>query len=256
MKIAVVIPTYAPHVQFLANCLTSIRAQTRQPDHVVVVCSSATPEVEEAAAAIVTTAAAAPTTTFPVSLLFRQERQAAGKNRNDGADMIWEEMDVLSFFDSDDIMHPQRLKCVEAAFAAGADLFLHPCVMTADTNKEQPLYTLEDKGFFYEPEMTIHRDRIYTMTSDKPMDIWRASFVDATGPKAVANGHCSVRATLWKEIQFDPTHTGYEDTLFIAECVRRDVLTVVCREPLSLYVKDYAGGRVSTMAQSLSNMSS
>jgi glycosyltransferase involved in cell wall biosynthesis len=100
MRIGVAIPCYKPHLPLLERCLDSIEAQTRKPDEVVVVCSSADDKD-------------VPTYSysFPLRILTRPDRHNAAENRNYAARQMTSEM--ISFFDADDVMHPQRLEAIE-----------------------------------------------------------------------------------------------------------------------------------------------
>lgn len=99
MKIGVCIPCHADHLYVLPNCIESIRQQTRAPDEVVVSVSSATSCPD-----------------LPCTLLVRAEPACAGENRNIAARSIAESVDVLTFMDADDVMHPRRLEMIEKHF--------------------------------------------------------------------------------------------------------------------------------------------
>jgi glycosyltransferase involved in cell wall biosynthesis len=80
--------------------LDSIEAQTRKPDEVVVVCSSVDDEDVPRYSY-----------SFPLRVLTRPDRHNAAENRNYAARHMTSEM--ISFFDVDDVMHPQRLEAIE-----------------------------------------------------------------------------------------------------------------------------------------------
>ena len=97
MRIGVCIPTYNKHLPFLERCLDSIEEQTVQPTVVSISASSVTEPF---------TLKPRP---FPVKLLTTPTQQFASTNRNKAAAEILDEVDILSFIDSDDEMVPCRL---------------------------------------------------------------------------------------------------------------------------------------------------
>ena len=111
MQIGVAIPCYIHHIEKLQVLLESISNQTRVPDKVVVSCSSTTelPYI--------------PTYNFELTIIFEQSMKNPSQNRNIAARHL--DTDIITFFDSDDIMHPQRIEFIEQAFWEGADIVLH-----------------------------------------------------------------------------------------------------------------------------------
>lgn len=104
MRFGVAIPCYKYHLPQLKRCLDSIEAQTLKPDQVVVSCSS----TEEAELPQYNYS-------FPLTILTKSERQNAAQNRNRAATAL-QDIDLISFFDADDVMHPQRLEFIKSAF--------------------------------------------------------------------------------------------------------------------------------------------
>ena len=103
MRLGLAIPCYKHHIPLLKRCLDSIEQQTRKPDEVVVSCSSSLlsdiPEYNYS---------------FSLVILPAEERQNAAKNRNIAAAHLTTEL--ISFFDCDDVMHPQRLEYIYESF--------------------------------------------------------------------------------------------------------------------------------------------
>lgn len=112
MRIGVAIPCYIGHIEQLQVLLDSIAAQTRLPDKVVVSCSSTAempPEFSQY--------------DFDLQIVCDPMRRNTAQNRNIAAQRL--DTDVITFFDADDVMHPQRIEFVEKAFLGGADIVLH-----------------------------------------------------------------------------------------------------------------------------------
>jgi len=111
MRIGVAIPCYIGHINQLQVLLESISNQTRLPDKVVVSCSSTTefPDV--------------PKYNFDLTIVCDPTRKNTAQNRNIAAQLL--DTDIITFFDADDVMHPQRIEFIEQAFWEGADIVLH-----------------------------------------------------------------------------------------------------------------------------------
>jgi glycosyltransferase involved in cell wall biosynthesis len=114
MRIGIAIPCYKYHIPALGRCLKAIAEQTRLPDEVVVSCSSSLADDIPGYSL-----------PFPFRVIVTQERKNAAENRNIAAGFL--DTDIISFFDADDIMHPQRLEAIEKAFTSvtGCDIVLH-----------------------------------------------------------------------------------------------------------------------------------
>lgn len=111
MQIGVAIPCYIGHIEQLQVLLESISNQTRVPDKVVVSCSS-TVELPDL-----------PKYDFDLTIVCDPTRKNTAQNRNIAAQLL--DTDVITFFDADDVMHPQRIEFIEQAFWEGADIVLH-----------------------------------------------------------------------------------------------------------------------------------
>ena len=120
MKIAVVIPTYKYHIPVLKRTLDSVGAQTCLPDLVIVRASSCDADCTRALAEI-----RAMSWPFPLTIVETDKLQNAGQNRNEGVALVPDEIDIISFFDSDDLMHPRRLEVVKRYIAEGYDVVCH-----------------------------------------------------------------------------------------------------------------------------------
>lgn len=117
MKLGVAIPSYKGDIAKLKDLLDSIECQTVKPDCVVINCSSmkdlSFPNI--------------PHYSFPLTVFIYEHRRNAAQNRNAGARFLLNKVDILSFFDADDIMHPQRIEHILNAFASpeNPDIVLH-----------------------------------------------------------------------------------------------------------------------------------
>ena len=123
MRLGVAIPCYKHHIPLLKRCLDSIEAQTRKPDAVIVSCSSSFSEDIPSY-----------TYSFPLQIIVSEVRQNAAKNRNIAAALL--DTELISFFDCDDIMHPQRLEYIYKAFESySCSIVLHSYFDGEEENK-------------------------------------------------------------------------------------------------------------------------
>lgn len=123
MRIGVAIPCYKYHIPSLKICLDSIEGQTYKPDEVVVVCSSSMPSD-------------IPTYnySFPLRIITRPERRNAAENRNSAAAELT--TDIVTFFDCDDEMHPQRIQILLDVFQERRpDICLHSFLEKEETKQ-------------------------------------------------------------------------------------------------------------------------
>lgn len=118
MRIGIAIPCFNKHISQLLTLLGTIEAQTRLPDAVSISCSSTKPDEFP------------PLTeySFPIYTTLFEERKSPSWNRNI-ASRRFVDMDAISFFDADDLMHPQRLEFIELALNKGAEIVLHNYTM-------------------------------------------------------------------------------------------------------------------------------
>jgi hypothetical protein len=188
MKIAVVIPSYEGDLDKIPNMLKSITEQTRQPDLVVLRISSVeTAPVYESP--------------FPLTVLTAPFAQSAAQNRNAAAATVAEEFDVISFFDSDDWMHPRRLEYLEQAFQEPVDIVLHNAI----------LKTEEDFDGWPATSYSFHANCCFLKDG--------RCHIEINGKQVLhASGHVSMRRSIIDEALFPTTAStiGYEDTVYLA----------------------------------------
>jgi glycosyltransferase involved in cell wall biosynthesis len=218
MRIGVAIPCYKYHIPQLKRCLDSIANQTILPDDVVVSCSS-TEEGE------------IPVFNYPFSLriLTTPERKNAAENRNRaGVELT---TDIVSFFDADDVMHPQRIEMIRKAFHEdlSCDIILHGYWMNEENTQSWEQHT----------QFVILHERLARAPSGCAIvknELWRR----------IHHSQVSVSASIWSRYKFreDPSNERREDALFCG-----DVLAVpnsrnaYIAHPLSKY---YMEGQTHT----------
>ncbi len=138
MKIGIAIPCYKYHIPVLKRCLDSIEAQVCKPHIVVISCSSSkqddlpdelkNPSIYPFSFKIITT----------------EEKKNAAQNRNIAAEYIRAntECDFISFFDCDDVMHPQRIKAIAYAIVYNPEvgIIMHNFIPPDHSNAPFQMY--------------------------------------------------------------------------------------------------------------------
>jgi glycosyltransferase involved in cell wall biosynthesis len=103
--IGLAIPCYNYHIPKLKNLLDNLEKQTKIPNQVVVSCSSTS--LDE----INFNTSKYP---FPLEFIINKDRKNAAENRNIAASRL--KTDFITFFDADDVMHPQRIEIIYNCF--------------------------------------------------------------------------------------------------------------------------------------------
>jgi glycosyltransferase involved in cell wall biosynthesis len=204
MRIGVAIPCYKYHIPLLKRCLDSIEQQTRKPDEVVVSCSSST-EVDLPTYSV----------SFPLRILCRETRHNAAENRNYAASHLT--TDIVSFFDCDDIMHPERLAELERC--GDADIVLHSYV--SDTDPFPP----------WDPSIQVHNllRKSPTGCAILATNCWAP----------IHHAHVTVKRSVWNAVRFreESEWERREDSLFCGDVLSRPTIqSVYLPYPLSRYL--------------------
>ena len=248
MKITLVIPTYKPHFIYLERLCQNISEQTRLPDLVIIRASSC--DTEEAGDTLATVSGKP--WPFPLTVLATAAPQCQAKNRNEGAEAVPPEFDAISFFDSDDWMHPRRLEIIEQMFLKGAEAVLHECAKGASAPSweiyEDPVphvwdsILLQKESAIQEGNQIVSRSVILQVYPNeipggKEITFLRPIPMDDDLEKELGMhlGHVSIVRRLFGLLQFEEEALGYEDAKFVSDIVVRHHRTVSIRAELSYY---------------------
>lgn len=202
-SLGVVIPCHKPHIPLLRHCLDSIEAQTRKPDNVVVVCSSSFPyDIPNDYRTRYS---------FPLTIITREGAFNSAENRNYGGNLL--QTDAVSFFDADDIMHPQRIDILFWA-SQTADIVLHS-------------FTTDEPGF-----PSIEAPRIHTNKLQRGPT--GCVVFEPNYSAKIHHGHVTVRKSVLDFVRFPENwgrYTRKEDSLFCG-------VVVSMRHLSSAYIED------------------
>jgi glycosyltransferase involved in cell wall biosynthesis len=144
----------------------------------------------------------------------RATKHNAAENRNHAIQFLT--TDVVSFFDADDVMHPQRLQAIDES--SPFDILLHSYVESTDV---VPVYD------------TIPRVRNQLARSPTGCAVL---WIDYTAP--IHHAHVTVARPVLDRVQFREGPDGYkkEDALFCGDVLAiPDCRSVYIPVPLSIY---------------------
>lgn len=212
----------------LSGTLASIRQQTHLPDEIIVRVSSCnetlqTREVKRLHSVV-----------QPIRLrvLSTRDQQNPGQNRNVASAVATG--DFVSFFDSDDVMHPERIHIIRKLFMRNPslDIVIH-CFATSKTQETWSKVNVLAISYVGKTVVCENERR-----SRAAGTLW----LDHSGSgfrHTITHGHVSVRRSVLEHHQFGDARTG-EDCVFV-----RNVLQEICSsgereailvdEPLTLY---------------------
>lgn len=214
MRIGVAIPCYKYHLPVLKRCLDSLERQTQPPDEVVVVCSS-------------TTSADIPVYNyrFPLRIIARPERRNAAENRNLAAAELTTEL--VTFFDCDDEMHPQRIQILVDTFhQTNPDICLHSFLEKEET--KQPFAQIQS------PHRTMNHLR------RAPSG---CAILDTNSTARIHHSQVTVSKFILSRIRFkeDIGHERREDAVFCGDVLDMPgCQSVYIADPLSKYYMEGA----------------
>jgi glycosyltransferase involved in cell wall biosynthesis len=231
MKLAVVIPTYKYHIPFLKNTLDSITKQTCTPELVVVRASSCDAECSRALADI--SAMAWP---FTLTVLETDKVQHTGQNKNEGVAAVPHDIDIISFFDSDDLMHPRRLEFVKRYISEGYDVVCHGFVNDKDAwnMNEEPVPVFESY---------VKYATVMAAFTNEYIKIGRVIFLDENEDEVdFTDGPLTLRRQCFNGYPLDSR--GHQDCVFFSGLHRAGYKVVNLNMGLMVYTPTSDGERL------------
>jgi len=213
--VGVAICCYHGHISALSALFRSIEAQTRRPDQVVVSCSSTSPENIPYDMG---------SYSFSLQIVTCREKKNAAQNRNTAASYL--HTDIVTFFDADDLMHPQRIDVIYHGFSTYDALFMVHSFQKSPVFASYPTYPFYVNYLAVCPYGSV-------MVAGHPHD------------RPIANGHCSVMRWVLRNVMYSESaeDQGREDTVFSAQMIQRyPNHTLYCPNALSCYLPSGTGG--------------
>ena len=154
------------------------------------------------------------------------KKKNAGENRNICAFDIMNNVDIISFFDADDFMHPRRLESINNAFEKNnCDIFLHNFLSCNHKRSNADLIS------------DVSKIKITNSISKKYIfhGIWTCMIDDAGNQIMTANGHISVRSSIFSFHRVPENMVGCEDSIFTTTLAKSGYIINATADKLSLY---------------------
>lgn len=192
MRIGVCIPVISRHLPLLATCLESLERQTRKPDIVSIRVSEASSQP------------ALPPFSFPIVLQHTPERSCAAANRNGAAFVIQGRVDLLSFIDADDFMHPRCLEQVERHFRKDIDVLVHGFVDHKNGSRALDLTPWTPISSFLQTDG-------FSTAKDSYGPIYRLLRLDGA---SFHNAHLTYRVGVWTALKWPEGFGIGEDSVY------------------------------------------
>lgn len=221
MKIAVVIPCFINHIPNLLYLLESLEKQTRIPDQVVISCSSTNEPL------------ILREYKFIVKLFVCEEKKNAAQNRNIASSNVSNDIDIISYFDADDVMHPQRLEILEYVFNKGINIVLHNFISGSEyEHSDYNTYIAYNKFIKTEEYDIIYNNLIPAPSGCATHKI----YYEKMG--IIHHSQVSITKNIFNIVKFreDIDSQGKEDSLFCGDILRLTYLkNAYIKNQLSIY---------------------
>lgn len=211
MRIGVCIPCHEKHIKYIPQCLESIEHQTRKPDLVCIGISGSITPLE------------LPIYSFPVKIIYTANNQCASTNRNAAARISYN-MEALTFFDADDMMHPRRIEVIEQHLQY-VDGLVHNHKLCSTNYR-----TLEYKNISWED---ISKN-LYTDGFKSSRDI--CGRVESQYG-SITCGHFSCKINVWNTIKYPEGYGIGEDSEYVYNVYQKYKIGY-SPDILSYYIRD------------------
>lgn len=211
LRIGVAIPTYKKDLIWLKRCLNSIEKQILKPDIVSISASSCIisdiPKLDYS---------------FPLKIITTEKQQNAATNRNIAASYL-KDVDIISFFDSDDEMLPEKLLFIERSFnETNNDFVLHNFIGLKRYNEH---ININNTG--YKSYTNVIVDNIGDHGVKKPDSIIGH----------MHRGHMSVSMNVWNHEKYQESnqYLYWEDSEYAKRLVNKNYKGNYIQNELSIY---------------------
>jgi glycosyltransferase involved in cell wall biosynthesis len=224
LTLGIAVPCYKDHIPKLYQMLDSIEQQTVKPHMVIVSCSSYSSVEGELEAQKYS---------FPLTIITSQNKHNAAMNRNIAMNLL--NTDIISFFDADDIMHPQRTELILNAFIkTKCDFLLHSHISPAELEQGEDFTNLSSNAL--EDKLVINnlcRAPTGCATFVNPLLITNGVNVITHGMNSVSRKFLLEHKIRYRE---GKEHERYnEDSIFCGEILERNPTNVYLSLKLCKY---------------------
>ena len=228
-RVGLAIPCYKRHIPQLISLLDSLEQQTLKPDAVVVSCSSTPAEDFPILKRY----------SFPLQVMVHAARKSAAQNRNlaikaltQKAMSVMPDLDYISFFDADDVMHPDRLRAIiDTCKAQKTDIILHNFV---EPTTEKNTYAIHD--LYPNSNWTVKRGLLARGPTG-------CAILKGDAGAKIHHSQVTVARAVLDRVKFreDVECERREDALFCGDVLALPgIRTAYIAEPLSIYFMEGA----------------
>jgi hypothetical protein len=224
-SLGVVIPCYNGHIQYITRCLQTMQDSTLHPDVVAISFSSTSSDNIPDLSGF----------PFKIVTAITSDYKNAAQNRNIGASLV--NVDILTFFDADDEMHPQRLQIIHNFFRRypNYDAFYHNYIYLKGSKETSPYTPL---NIDHDWNLLIHVDILQKDPNGIGLMV-NPEYAKSHSPfdTAIQFGHVSVTNRLFIQYKFpeDKNLARQEDSVYAANIVRKNYKIGHCPHRLSKY---------------------
>lgn len=232
LRIGVAVPCASNHISSLLSLLKTIDMGTLKPD---VVCVSVAPAVVKHNAVIADVSSVDLSQySFNVKFLVHKEPQNTAQNRNIAGMWLRDAgMDIISFIDADDLMHPQRLEIIKEA------------LKKADAVAHNYINSLYGEGDPYHWEIITEPQIFYGKCNigGCGFGLWITDCgPDVRNPR-LHHGHISILSKVFSDTRFNETSialcgrlsTSWEDSIFASDLITKGYRVAYVHDKLSKY---------------------
>jgi glycosyltransferase involved in cell wall biosynthesis len=211
--IGVAIPCYSGHAHLLNSLLENIYNSTVKPSQIALSCSSwdkdelVTGNYKD----------------IPIKVKYSKRQINQAENRNIAASLL--DTELISFIDSDDLMHPQRLEYIIEAFKQSSfDVIYHTYEIKHDDEYNDPFEPLNSVNLLNIPFVTDANKSLGLLIAGNSVPLH--------------NSHLTIKKKIMKRFKFDENWEVYrsEDSLFSRMLVENKVPCGYIDNKLSRYM--------------------
>jgi hypothetical protein len=218
MKIGIAIPSHMNHIHKLKGLLDNIQTSTVKPNAVSVSCSGYVGEPIKY-----------DDYSFELIIKYTEKSNNASTNRNIAADQL--DTDIISFFDCDDIMHPQRIEFILKSFMSNnCNALVHNYLLSNHINDNFMKNRYESISYLHN---YVNQPGVYNYPYNVSYPI---SDIRHLG---YANGHISVLKDIFIKYRYDENKLlrYCEDSEYSNRLVINGINISYIYDKLSLYIK-------------------
>ncbi len=212
LSIGIAIPCYIHHFKYIPTLLQNIIDSTVKPKQIVVSCSSYTSSFVQKYTV----------EGIEITILYTDKYANGSKNRNIAASYL--NTDLISFIDSDDLMHPKRLEYI------------------LNTFQERPGISAVYHYYTYQ----LFSERYLPFWEEGPLEIIDAQIihhprgtgvlVDTEKKYELHHAHVTVRKEVFEKVKFDETMNYWEDSRYGTHLVDNHIPMIFINNKLSRYL--------------------